>query len=394
VEGDNLHFVFNDEKVLVNRVLFFNEGIVPIEQGLVIKYGELAKKQELQDKSGSFDYRDASAEIHRAGLRLVVTYEIDYAIRRLGRELEDKQSPPSEDRQKQIHHLIASLEAMKKDERPIEIREEDGDPPFFFKGVVDVNTAAYFMKFPISMDTLMQVADINVEFFHVRFILNCLIRGLDNNLMACVAGENIVGLIYLTLKEQLLKKDLEIKYLATLRGKTWNPKGLSPKPLKGVGTFLVAGVWMLWKNEMPGLKEIVLDAEVGARQFYEAVGFESRGLSGYVLKAPKGYLLRSILTMTRHCRNLRPELVQELVKLIVKEVKGLRKGAKDEKALSRRKASISAVQECLKPETRPELSKAASGALLKYQKKIPESVGILTEYSSKETVEHAARSSG
>jgi hypothetical protein len=283
---------------------------------------------------------------------------------------------------------------MKKDERPIEIREEDGDPPFFFKGVVDVNTAAYFMKFPISMDTLMQVADINVEFFHVRFILNCLIRGLDNNLMACVAGENIVGLIYLTLKEQLLKKDLEIKYLATLRGKTWNPKGLSPKPLKGVGTFLVAGVWMLWKNEMPGLKEIVLDAEVGARQFYEAVGFESRGLSGYVLKAPKGYLLRSILTMTRHCRNLRPELVQELVKLIVKEVKGLRKGAKDEKALSRRKASISAVQECLKPETRPELSKAASGALLKYQKKIPESVGILTEYSSKETVEHAARSSG
>jgi hypothetical protein len=151
---------------------------------------------------------------------------------------------------------------------------------------------------------------------------------------------------------------------------------------------------MLWKNEMPSLREVVLDAEVGARQFYEAVGFESRGLSGYVLKVPKGYLLKSILIMTRHCRSLRPELVQELVKLIVKEVKGLRKGAKDEKALSRRKASISAVQECLKRETRPELSKAASMALLKYQKKIPESMEILTEDSSKETVEHAARSGG
>ena len=393
LEGDNLHFVFNDEKVLVNRVLFFNEGIVPIEQGLVIKYGELVRKQELQDKSDSFNYRDASAEIHRAGLELVVTYEIDYAIRRLRRELEDMQSPSSESRPKQIRDLIASLEAMKKDERPIEIREKDGEPVFFYRGVVDANTPAYFMKFPISMDTLMQVADINVDFFHVRFVLNCLIRGLENNLMACVAGENIVGLLYLTLREQFFKKDLEIKYLATLRGKTWNPKGLSPKPLKGVGTFLVAGVWMLWKNEMPSLREIVLDAEVGARRFYEAVGFESRGLSGYVLKTPKGYLLRTILTMTHHCRNLRHELVQELVKLIVREVKALRKSAKDEKALARRRASISAVQECLKPETRPELSKAASIALLKYQKKIPESMEILTMSSSKEVVGHAAPSS-
>jgi len=33
---------------------------------------------------------------------------------------------------------------------------------------------------------------------------------------------------------------------------------------------------MLWKNEMSGLRELVLDAEVGARRFYEAVGFESR----------------------------------------------------------------------------------------------------------------------
>jgi hypothetical protein len=266
---------------------------------------------------------------------------------------------------------------MKEDERPIEVHEEERDSLFFYKGIVDLNTPAYFMKFPFCLDSLMQVADMNVEFFHPRFILNCLIRGLENNLMACVAGESIVGLIYLTLKEQLFKKDLEIKYLATLRGKAWDPRGRSPKPLKGVGTFLVAGVWMLWKNEMPALREIVLDAEVGARRFYDAVGFESRGLSGYVLEAPKGYLLRSILTMTHHCGTLRQELVRELGKLIVKEVKGLRKKAKDEKALSRRRASIGAIKECLKPETRPELSKAASIALLKYQKKIPESLQIL-----------------
>jgi len=393
-DGDNLHFVFDDEKVLVNKVLFFNEGIVPIEQGLVLKYGELVRKQELQDKSEAFNYRDASAEIHRAGLQRVVTYEIDYAIRRLRRELEDNQSPVTEAREKQIQDVIASLEGMKKDERPVEIHEGEGDPGYFYKGVVGEGIPATFMKFPLSMDALMQVADINMEFFHVRFVLNCLIRGLESNLMACVTGENIVGLIYLTLKEQFFKKDLEIKYLASLRGKTWNPKGLSAKPVKGVGTFLVAGVWLLWKNEMPGLREIVLDAEVGARRFYEAVGFEARGLSSYVLKKPKGYLLRSIVAMTHHCRTLRPELVRELVKLVVGEVKGLRKTAKDEKALARRRASLSAVQECLKPETRPEISKAASIALLKYEKKIPESLGMLMEYSSKEAVEHAASSSG
>lgn len=382
LEGDNFCFFFDGEKVLVNRVLFFNEGTVPIEQGLMIKYGELVKRQDLQQEVRSFNFKEASGEIRRAGLKLVVTYEIDCAINRLRRELEDRPSSSSESRRKQISALVDSLESMKQDARPIAISEHESLPGFFYRGVVDLNTPAYFMKFPICMDSLMQVADINVEFFHVRFILNCLTRNLDNNLMACVVGHSIVGLIYLALKEQLFKKDLEIKYLASL----------SSRPLKGIGTFLVAGVWMLWKNEMPTLKEIVLDAEVGARRFYEAVGFESRGLSGYVLKAPRGYLLRSILSMTHHYPTMSQALVRELVQLIVHEVKGLCKKAKDEKSLARRKASISAVRECLKPETRPELSKAASMALLKYQKKIPESLEILTGHLSKEPVEHAAGS--
>lgn len=391
LEGDNFFFFFDGEKVLVNRVLFFNEGTVPIEQGLIIKYGELVKKQDLRQEVRSINFKEASGEIRKAGLKLAVTYEIDYAISRLRRELEEKPSS-SESRRAQISALMASLESMKQDARPIVSSEEEGPPGFFFKGVVNVNTPAYFMKFPICMDSLMQVADINMEFFHVRFILNCLIRGLENNLMACLAGESLVGLLYLALREQLFKKDLEIKYLATLRGKTWDPKGLAPKPLKGVGTFLVAGVWMLWKNEMPSLKEMVLDAEVGARRFYEAVGFESRGLSGYVLKAPKGYLLRAILTMTHDCKTLRQEVVEELVERIIREVKGLRKRAKSEEALSRRRATILAVQECLRPEARPEFSKAASMALLKYQKKIPESLEILTGHLPKEPVEHAAGS--
>src|SRR5512139_245339 len=87
-DTENFHFLFDGEKVLVNRVLFFNEGTVPIEQGLLIKYGELVKKQELEDQSGTSVYKDASMKIHEAGLRLAVVHEIDYALSRLRKKLE------------------------------------------------------------------------------------------------------------------------------------------------------------------------------------------------------------------------------------------------------------------------------------------------------------------
>ena len=379
-EPDDPAFLFDGQRVPVNKAVFFNEGTVPIEQSLIIKYGELVKKQELQDKVGVLDYQEAVAEIHRAGLRLVVRDEIDYAIGRLRKELEHGRSSSWESGKMRMETLLSFLEAMKQEEGPMEIPEKESPPSVFYTGVVDVNTPAYFVTFPVCMDTLMQVADRNPEFFHVRFILNCLIRGLDKNLMACVTEKSIAGLIFLALKERFLQRALEIKYLATL----------SPKPFKGVGTFLLAGVWLVWKNDMPSLKEIVLDAEVEARRFYEAGGFESRGLSGYVLKKPKGYVLKSILSMTHHCRHLRKEVVQELVHLIVKEVKGLCKEGKGEKALAKRKATIQAVLECFKPEARPEFSEAASTALLKHRKKIPEALEILRNPFSKEAAKHAA----
>ena len=52
-------FLFCGEKVRINRILYFNEGTAPIEQGLLIKYGEISKKQELQYKASPFSYLDA-----------------------------------------------------------------------------------------------------------------------------------------------------------------------------------------------------------------------------------------------------------------------------------------------------------------------------------------------
>jgi hypothetical protein len=352
-DTENFHFLFDGERVLVNRVLFFNEGTVPIEQGLLIKYGELVRKQELQDRGGIPTFREAYGEIHRAGLRLVVTHEIDYAMARIRRQALSET-------------LIARLETIKQGETASE-------PMVFYEGTVDVGTPAKLARFEISMDSLMQVADINMEFFHVRFILNCFIRGVENNLIACMVDGSLVGLLFLAVKEKLFAKDLEIKYIATLRGKTWDSEIHATKPLKGVGTFLVAGVWLLWKNELTTLKQVVLDAELGARKFYESVGFHSRGISSFVLGPPKGRLLRAILSMANGCTNLKQHAVSEIQKNIRRQVKSLKNKPKDGKALSERKAVIATVKECLKKDARPEFTEAAVQSLLKFQSRIPES---------------------
>ena len=362
-EGENFFFLFDGDKVLVNRVLFFNEGVVPIEQGLLIKYGEVVKKQELEDKGDSRGFRDVFNEIHRFGLRTAVIYEIDHALARLRQKMGQDPSQNQAD-------LVTFLENLKDNGGA----PRSGDEPsmVLYRGVVDTSTPAYFTRFPVTLDSLMQVADINMEFFHVRFILNCLIRGVENNLLACVSEGNIFGLIFLSLKEQAFKKDLEIKYLATLRGKTWDAERPGFKVPKGVGTFLVAGVWLLWKNRMPNLKELVLDSEVGARKFYESVGFAARGLAGYSLREPKGYLLRVIVSMTHHCRDLRKEAIEEIQKLIRKQIKKLRKRGTGDRGASERKAAVESILECLKPEAKREFAEAACNDLMKYRKKIPE----------------------
>ena len=71
-QGDDFHFLFDKEKVSINKFLYFNEGTVPIEQGLLIKYGEMTKKQELLNRADSLDYKHVAIEIRKAGLKLMV----------------------------------------------------------------------------------------------------------------------------------------------------------------------------------------------------------------------------------------------------------------------------------------------------------------------------------
>ena len=385
LQGDDLHFLFDRQKVPINKFLYFNEGTVPIEQGLLIKYGEMTKKQELQNKDHPPNYMQAAMEIQKAGLRLMVTHEIDYALTRLRKRSETLETNTG---LTDCGHtgmesalpdagLISVLEEIKKNSQALEIDLEEPGPSVSYRGVVDDDTPAYFMCFPFCMDSLMQVADMNLEFFHVRFLLNCLCRGMEKNLFVCLMDRKILGLVYLTLKERTFYKGLEIKYIATLRGKTGDPTEPTFQSPRGVGAFLVAGVWMLWKTGPGNVNEISLDSEIGARRFYEAVGFKSRGLSEYVLKVPKGYLLKAILIMANNCRDLRKSVIEEIGTVIGKQAKLLRKKAKNEKEQSARSVVIASIKECLKSEAHPEFAKAATSMLSKYKKKIPESEELL-----------------
>ena len=387
-ERDEYYFLFDKEKVFINKFLYFNEGIVPIEQGLLIKYGEMIKKQDLLNRRDPIDYMQAAREIKETGLKLLVTHEIDYAIarirKRLGRPEIDSNLPADK-------HLISFMEKIKQDTKSREIHRADEDPTVLYRGIVDDDTPAHFMCFPFSMDSLMQVADMNLEFFHVRFLLNCLIRGLGRNLFICSVDHRILGLVYLTLKERMFAKDLEIKFIATLRGKTGNELEQSHQPPKGVGAFLVAGVWMLWKTTNVKITEISLDSETGSRRFYEAIGFQPRGLSEYVLKEPKGYLLKAIFIMANNCQSLGSLLIEELEGYIKKQVKSLRKKVKSEEQSSDRKVIIAAVRECLKSEAHPAFAKTAMSTLIKYQGKIPEYKELFrfaSECGSDETKAH------
>jgi hypothetical protein len=379
-QGDELYFLFDKQKVQINKSLYFDEGTVPIEQGLLIKYGEMTKKQELQNKDHPPNYMQAAMEIEKAGLRLMVTYEIDYAIARLKERpgtletntgLTDDDYPGMESNLSDAR-LISVLEKIKKNSQALEIDPEEEGPSVSYRGMVDDDTPANFMCFPFCMDSLIQVADMNLEFFHVRFLLNCLTKGMEKNLFVCLMGGKILGLVYLTLKKRPFYKGLEIKYIATLRGKTGNQTESPFQAPRGVGAFLVAGVWMLWKTQLGNINEIYLDSEIGARRFYERVGFESRGLSGYVLKAPKGYLLKAILIMANNCQDLRKSVIDEIGTVLEKQTKFLRKKAKTEKEQTARRGVISSVKECLKPDANPVLAKRAMSILSKYKKKIPE----------------------
>jgi acetoin utilization deacetylase AcuC-like enzyme len=375
----DFHFFFDKEKVRVKKFIFINEGSVAIERGLLIKYGELLRKRQLIEGRREVDFLQAAREVRAAGLRMMVEYEIEGAIER-ARGLADTESAGgAEDR-------CAIMMGLKLKNPTQGIPTAVQDDRVIFSGTVDDGRTALFIPFPFCLDALTQVADINLEFFHVRFLLTCLMRGQEHRLFACAVDGRIVGMLFLALKTALFYSGIEIKYIATLRGR--RSEGEEPPP-RGVGRFLVAGTWLIWKTAYRNAREIVLDSETGARRFYEHHGFVSKGPHRYVLSNPSPELLRTILVMAENRPGLPPKVVLTLSDLVAKRIKLLHRRSMDGRERELHAQVEAMAQTALSSRTYPALATAATQGLLRCRRSLSDIEHLLAVASQNPAVRKA-----
>jgi len=184
------YFTFDRQRVAVDKNSYFNEGLAAVEQPLLVKYGEMAQKLALEEAGGRADFTTAGRAIHDAGLGLLVGHEIKLAMA----QLEAQRTGDEEDVGAAARSCLARLNEPSPGEGP-PLRVDD--PRVLFCGAVNADDPAYFTVFPFTRDALMQLADLQLPFFSVRFVLRSLLNGTSSNLFACLVAGKIAGLIFL-----------------------------------------------------------------------------------------------------------------------------------------------------------------------------------------------------
>jgi acetoin utilization deacetylase AcuC-like enzyme len=364
-DGNEFFFYFDHLLVPVDKNCYFNEGLAAIEQPLLVRYGELAHKQLLASSNGAVDYVRAQCAIRKAGLMMLLHHEIQLALHLLKEQSDHRLI----ERTAQVEQL---LERMYNPAQEEDWPHRPQDPRVLFCGSIDTDTPAFFVPFMYTTRSLIQLADLELPFFSVRFILTCLRNGTAHNLFACIVNGTIAGLVYLTEKLIYFRKIMAITFIASARKKEPGSQNLSL--YRGVGTFLVAGVWLLCKNRKPDVKEIQLDSEIASMQFYESIGFEKRRPYVYVLGRPRGYLMNALAVMTDRSAEIRPAVLRELIRLIRYQARCAARSHPDEQ---KRRQALHFLGLCLLSRSRPELASAAALALLKYEADIPEVDSLL-----------------
>lgn len=202
----------------------------------------------------------------------------------------------------------------------------------------------HFVLFPFTATALAQLIELNLEFFHLRFVLDLFVTGASHRLFAAVSQGKITGMMYLKEKKRLFYTGLEIHYVATVNGLPLDEQTLDYPRIRGTGTFLMAGAWLLWKTRFARASEVVLDAEIGAERFYETIGFDSRPPHGYLLKHPKDKLLLYIIGMAMNCETVPERLEAAVIRCLRRQIACLKKsGPADD---PKRKIAILAVSTC------------------------------------------------
>lgn len=370
-EAGGLHFWFRGEKVPVHRTGFFSRGVDALVQPMMIRYGEMAALQSPSPPAA--DLMRAAERVRVAGLDTAVRFAVAGALGRLRRCLPSAEGGLCEsDLDGRIQRLAGILSAP-----PAKAIEEiavhaipGGTGPVH--GCLTDGRKALFLPFPFTHAALLQAAERNLEFFDLRFLLRCLEKGHEDRLLGCLVQGRLAGLIYLDPDRGGVERRLEIVYIASARAEDDGAP-------KGVGTFLVAGAWLLGQLRHPPVRELVLDAEAGARAFYDAVGFRPRRICGYVLERPQDRLLAAIVGMVDHNPDLPSAVVETVAGLVRRRltVLGRRRAVADRerrRILALARAAVT-VQRC------PAVATTAVATLLGLEQRIPEArelVGLAT----------------
>ncbi len=390
---DLLSFYFGDNQIFINKYQLFNSGTAPLEQALLIQYGRM-REQNSMGKSLSDSPGKQAIAVQMAGFRLMLNYEIQLSIESVQHRMQSvekshtgKNGTGQDERLVQVLDQLQSLKAqlstpLEKKLLPLE------DSSIFYRGVVAQDQRADFFLFPFTVISLVQAAELNLEFFHIRFLLQCLVSGDNHLLFACTVKDQLQGLIFLQISKKPFYSGLEIKYVATAKGA--NTLSAIP-PVKGVGQFILASVWVLWKTWLPRVKEIFLDSEIQAQGFYEAMGFHSRGQYQYILKDPSIGLLNAVARIAAFSSSPHSSVVHYLVKKVPSQVKYLKKKKIPDK---KRQELLTFVKLCFHPAGSELLARTALRAMEKNRNKIPESdrlIALAKAYGRSETEPGRAR---
>ncbi|MCD4719898.1 MAG: histone deacetylase, partial [Desulfobacula sp.] len=348
------YFLFGDKKTFINKFQFFTSGTPPLEQALLIHYGEMAQKRNLLHRDPLSNPGEHASKTDTAGLSLMLDYEIDLAQALLKEQISSNKTSFVN----VLNQRLKRLGNLKKN--------SPDNPQILCQGVINNDITASFIRFPFSRESLMHAARLNLEFFHIRFLLNCLVSGTDSRLFACIARGELQGLIFLEIIKKLFYKGFEVKYFATSAGSASQD---DRRPVKGAGTFIMAGVWMLWKSNFPDVKEIFLESEIQAARFYASIGFHTRGLYKYTLKSPEGRLLTAIAVMAVFSKKTHPSITSHLCKRIPGQIKLLKR---KKNINGQRKRALEFIKITLHPASSDLLARTTMRILMKNKSRIPE----------------------
>ena len=368
-DGKEQYFYFEGEKVPVNSAGIFNHGTEPVEERLVIKYGELAEKYRLQTRGTHVDYLSEVKKIQQAGIETLVNFEIGRAAAGVKK---NKSALIKKTDIKFVESILESLSGLRpSSDNIINIEKEE----VLYTAEISPGSQTGFILFPLSYASLKQAAEIQLEYFHVRFLLNLFITGMSDMLYASVTDNKITGLLLLNNRQKHMGSSLEVKYISTVNSVPLSHETALYPRVKGTGTFLIAGAWLLWKQRWPGAHEIYLNAESGAADFYRSIGFSYRHPYGYSLKIPEGKLLLYISVMAMNLSVMPETLKRVMTKRILSQVRYLKKNHNRDDP--KRKAAVLVVSSCMGPGKNNSLRETAKNLVQKYSGKIPESAMLL-----------------